>query len=84
MRFGSQVNNALRLVFRKDAFDLLDIQDIYFLENIIGLILNVPEVLEVTGIGEGIKVDYTIVRVFIYKQPDHVRADKAGSACYYY
>ena len=57
----------------------IEVADVHSDELVIRLVFHILEVFKVTGIGKFVKVDDFVARVFVYKQTDHVAADKTGA-----
>lgn len=80
MTFSSQVDNSAKLVFFKKIFQKRCISNVALFKKIMGQMLYVAQVFQVARVGERIKVDDFVSRVFPNKMPDNVRADEARAA----
>ena len=81
---ASSVDDAIRLIFGEDGIDMLSINNISFYELIIGRILNIFQVFEVSSIRQRIQVNNFIVRVGIDEKANNVAPNEPCSACYDY
>ncbi len=79
MAFGGQMANPGDRKFFEKAVDSLLIADISLHKGVIRRLVEVGEVFQVARIGKGIEVDYLIIRIFVYKQPDDMGPDKTGA-----
>ena len=78
--FGRQVDDAVHPVVGDDPQHRLEIADIGLDEEVVGPVLDVPEVREIARVGELVQVDDPVLRVFVHEQPHDVAADETGSA----
>ena len=67
MAFCSKMYDTIRLIAYKDQLQLVSIRDICFLKKIVGLFINIPQIFEIACIGQCIKINYSVIRVFFYK-----------------
>ncbi len=79
MAFCGKVDDAVYIELLHDGAHAHVVADICLDEGIIGFILYIFEVSQVTGIGEGIEVDDAVLRVFVNEKADDMGADKAGT-----
>jgi hypothetical protein len=76
---GSKVDNDIESLAQQLVYQY-SIRYIAFDEAIAGLVLYVPQVFQVAGIGEFVQIGYLPIRVFFENVTDEVAADKAGAA----
>src|SRR5690554_1274135 len=75
---------SVKLMFRKQFIYKIGIGYICFYKRIIRLILNIRQIFRVSRISQSVQIKNLILRIFRYKQPNHVRTDKSCSSCYEY
>ena len=80
MRLGGQVDHPVDRVIGKEFFQEWGIDNITFDKTIIGEVLDILQVLQVSGIGKLIQVDNLIFRVVKNYFSNHMRSDKTGTA----
>src|SRR5690606_14190969 len=80
VRFRSQMNNPIRPIPRKNLPNNSPITDISFYKRVIGTLINIDEILQITCICQRIQVDNLVLRIFEDKEPDNVRTDKPRPA----
>src|SRR5690554_1588263 len=74
------MNDVRDVVFRKNAPHSLQVGDVCLDKLIIGLVLDIPQVFQITRIGQRIQIINPIVRKTTYKSANHMRTDKSGSS----
>ena len=84
MAFGSKVYYPVYLLLLHQGEDCIEIADIRLYEPVIGLVLYIPEIGQIAGIGKLVQIYDSIFRIFPYEQPHHMAAYKAGTAGYEY
>jgi len=67
MRFGSQMDYTVKLVFSKQLHDVFTINDICFQKMIIREVFYIFEVGKISGIGKFIKVIDIVLRIFFHE-----------------
>ena len=80
MRLGSEVNNAVNMLFLHEGIDSVEVAYIRTDKTVVGTVLNILEVGKVAGISKFIDVDDTIVGILIDKKPYHMTPYKSGTA----
>jgi hypothetical protein len=80
VRLGRQVDHAVEAVFGKQPVHESGVHDVAFEKSIIGGLLNVSEVGEVTGVGQLVEVKNVVVGMPVYEQPYYVGTDEPGPA----
>ncbi len=90
--FGGEVDNGVDAVLGKEALDEGAVADVTLYKHIAALAagffrrlpiarLDIGEVFEVAGIGEGVEIDDAPRKIWAPEEPvDEVRADEAGAA----
>jgi len=80
MGFRREVDDAAHLVFGDDLQYRVKVADVGLDKGVVGLVLDIPEVREVAGIGQLVQVDDPVIRILVHEQPHDVAADEAGTA----
>lgn len=81
--FGSQVDDAVDPLVLHQTVESVEIADVHLHELIVRLVLYVLQVGQIAGIGQLVKVDDTVFRVFIHKQAYYMTTDKTCTTCDY-
>ena len=84
MALRRKVDDSVDFIFSEDPCHVVIITYITLYKDIIGLILDILEVLQITSISQCIEVYYPVVRILINEKTNHMAADKAGSPGYQY
>ena len=79
---GSQMNNAVDFMFADDLAHSIKVGDVGAHEGVVGSILDVAQVGQISGVCQLVEVDDIVVWIFVDKQPHHVRSDESGTAGY--
>ena len=83
MALGCKMNHTINIIFRKYFADGFFITDISADECVVGLVLNILQVLQIAGICEHIYVnDADFIAVLLKHVVNVVGADESCSACY--
>lgn len=80
MRFRGQVDHPVGLVLFEDLQYMRGIGDVSFHKGVIRPVLDILQVLQVSGIGQGIQIDDLITGIFGNKLAHNMGTDEAGSA----
>jgi len=80
MRFCSQVDDTGKVVFFKETNNLGLINYIYQFKFVIRLLVDIRQVLKITGIRQLIQIHYPAFRVFPKHVQDKIAPDKAEAA----
>ena len=80
MALCGQMDHTRHLLFFHERKDSVEIAYVCLHKPVVGFILDVLEVRQVTGIGQLIHIDDLVVRVFVDEQTHHMTSDKAGAA----
>lgn len=80
VRFGGEVYYTVDLIALKYLREELHIEDIAFFKMVIGMLLQVAQVLEIAGVRKLVEIDDSIRWVTSDKPSDDVRSDESGSA----
>ena len=79
---GGKVYHAVYLMFTENLEHTLVVADVGFYKNIVGFVLYIFQVSQIAGVGQFVKINYLVIRIFINKKTNHVRANESGAACY--
>ena len=79
MAFGGQMDDAVHMILFHQGIDGIKIADVCFDEGVVGLVLYILEIGQITGISQFVKIDDMVVGVFVDKESDYMTADKTGS-----
>src|SRR5207249_7695846 len=60
----------------------LGVADITMYESVAGVRCDIAQIVQVSGIPEGVEVHYQVRIILFQQKPQEVRADKAGAARY--
>ena len=74
------MDDAVKLVLVKKIADESFVNNIPFYKSVIGLVFDVGNIFEISGIREQIKIKNLIIRVVQHKTPHDVRSDEACAA----
>ena len=77
---GGEVDDGVDVVVCEQPVDQLGVADVAVHEAVVGGVVDVFEVLQVTGVGERIQVDDAILRMGLEPVADEIGADEAGAA----
>jgi hypothetical protein len=67
MAFGCEVDNCVEPILFEEGLDPGFIDDVSFLEGVVGSVPDIFEISQITGIGQRIEIDDMILRVFFYE-----------------
>ena len=81
MTLGRQVDDAIHLLLLHEGEESVKVADVHLHELIVGHVLDVPQVLQVAGVGQFVEVDDVVLRVLAYKEPYHMASYEACSSC---
>ena len=74
------MDNAVHVLLLHEFEHALKVADVHLHETVVGLVLDVLEVLQVARIGELVQVDDPVLGVLVHEQAHDVTADEAGAA----
>ena len=80
MAFGGQMNDAVYRILPHDFAHALVIANICPHECIIWFVLDIPQIIEVSRIGQLVEIDDAAIGILVHEQPHHMAADEPGSA----
>ncbi len=80
MGLRRKVDDAVDLLFLHEFEDALKVADVHLHKPVVGLVLDVLQISQVTGIGQFVQVDDPVLRVLVDKQPYYVAANETGAA----
>jgi hypothetical protein len=80
MALGCEVNDAIDLVFLHQTIHHIEVADVALYKGVVGLVLDIFEVGEVTRIGQLVKVNDVVLGVLVYEEENNMRADKTCTA----
>ena len=83
MGLGGEVDDAVYVFILHELIEGFEVADVHLDKAIVGRRLDILEVGQISRIGQLVKVDNLILRVFVDKQTYDVAADKTCSACNY-
>ena len=81
MALGSEMDDTVNLLVLHQLIESIEVADVHLDKLIIGLVLDVLEVGEVTSVCKFVQVDDVILRVFVHEEANDMRANKSGTAC---
>ena len=79
MTLGSQMYDAVHLLLSHQLKEGIKVADIHLHKSIVGSILDILEIGEVSRIGKLIQIDNLVIRILIYKKSYDMTPDKSGS-----
>jgi len=74
------MDHPVDLVSCKHLLHLVVVANIRPHEPIIGLVLNIAQICQITGISQFIEINDTVVRILVHQQPHHMRTDKTRTS----
>ena len=84
MALCSKVDDTVHLLILHQLIERLEVADVHLHKPVVRSVLDILQVGEIAGICQFIDVDYLIVGIFVYKQPDNMTSDESGSPGNYY
>jgi hypothetical protein len=81
MRFRGKVDNRVHFVLGQDAVNQFAVTDIPLDEKVAIRIWQVPQILQIRGIGKDIQIDNERLWFDTLKIMNEIRADEAGAPC---
>ena len=72
MTLSGEMDNAIHLLVLHQLVESIEITDIHLHKLIVGLVLDVLQVCQITCIGKFVEVDDVIVGILVHKQADYV------------
>ena len=66
------MNDTVNFVLLKQGTHFLKIADVGLDKGVVRLVLNILEVSEVTGVGEGIQIDDVVIRVLVHEEANYM------------
>ena len=82
MRFGSKMNNSVKVILSEQAMNSLFVNNIGFFEGVITFCFNIGQIFKITCIGKLIGINNQVIRIIIYKSSDNMRSDKSCTSGY--
>ena len=76
------MDDAVYLLILHEFVESVEVANVHLHELIVGLILDVLQVCEVSGIGQLVEIDDVILGIFVDEKPYNMTADESGSASY--
>ena len=83
MTFSSQMDDAINLLLLHQLVEGIEVADVHLNKLVVGFVLDVLQVCEVTCIRQLVKVDDFVLWVLVCKETYNMRADKARTASNY-
>ena len=74
------MDDAVKTFFFKKLIDKRCIHDVTFHKVIIGFLVHIRQILQIAGIGQFVQIINLIIRIFVHKKADDMRADETGAA----
>jgi len=84
MALGSEMDDTVYLLLLHQLVESIEVADVHLHELVVGLLLDVLQVGQITGISEFVEVDDVIIGVLVHEKAHHVAPDKACAASNYY
>ena len=81
MALRCQVDDAIDVLILHQLIEGIEVADIHLHELVVGLVLNVREVGEITCVRLLVEVDDVILWIFIHEKAYNMRADEASTSC---
>ena len=81
VRLRSKVNDSVYSILLHEIKHLVKIADVRLDEHIVRLVFDILQIGEITRICQFVHIDYTVIRVLVYKKSHHVATDESGSSC---
>ena len=79
---GGKVDNAVYIVLLEHFQHFVVVADVGFYKSVVGFVLHIFKVGQIAGVCQFVKVNYLVIRIFVHKQANHMRADETGTASY--
>ena len=77
VRFSSEMDDAIHLLVLHQFVEGIEVADIHLHKLIVGLVLDILEVSQITCIRQFVEVNDVILRVLVHKQAHYMASDKA-------
>ena len=81
MAFCSQVDDAINLLVLHQLVEPVEVTDVHLHELIVGLVLHILQVGEVTCISQLVQIDDFVLRILVHKQAHHMTSNEASTTC---
>ena len=78
------MDDAIDPLVLHEPVESVEVADVHLDKLVVGLVLDVLEVSEVTGISELVEVDDVVFWIFIDEQSNNVTSDEASTTSDYY
>ena len=82
MALRRQMDDTVNTVLLQQGTDCPEVADVCLHERVVRPVFDVPEVRQVPGVGQLVKIDDTVVRVSVHEQAHNMAPDEARAACY--
>ena len=80
MTLSSEVDDAINIITFHDVEHQIKVTNVGFDKVIVGFVLNILQVRQITGVSELIHVVNVVLEVLVDEQPYHMAADETGPA----
>ena len=80
MRLGGQMDETVELMLLEQLHNEVLVGDVALDEMVVGLAVNVGQILQVAGISQVVEVEDFVLGVLVHEEPHDVGSDKAGAA----
>ena len=82
MTLGCKVDNVINLILLHKRKHGVKVADVRLNKGVVWLVFYILEICKVTRVSELVKVDDSVVRVFVYKETNYVAANETSTASY--
>ena len=80
MAFGCQMNDTVYLLFLHQFIESIEVADVHLDKLVVGFVLDVLEVSQITCVCELIEVDDVLLWVFVHEEAHYMASDEASTA----
>ena len=83
MRFSCKVDDAINMLILHQLVEGIKVADVHLDKLVVGLVLDVLQVCEVTRIRQLVEVNDFVLRIFVHEEADYMATNKTCPACDY-
>lgn len=83
MAFSYKMDNVINLLILLPLVECIEVADIHFYKLVVGFVLNLLKVSEITCVSESIKINDFIFKILIYEKSDYMGTNKARTTSDY-
>ena len=80
MALGSEVYDTIDVILSEKTCNQFIVTYIAFDESIVRHAFDITEILKVSRICQGVKIDYPVIRIFVHQKPHEVTSYESGTA----